>query len=1033
MGVKDVKAKNWCVNTRGNVNISKKEVHRVRFNGKDPSIDDVKSLKEFLYFKEITSNASRVHLISSEMFTNIRSTLPRLLNGSDPCAGRLEIYWNGNWGTVCKDEAWSSPEAEAVCQLLDCGSVTAMPLISDFGPGSGPVVGREGCGHQQGFAVICSDESWSLSLTDGGSSCDGRVEIYHNSSWGRVQDSFWDLNDANVVCRQLECGDAIATSNSSKYGEGDAPVWVNDVHCEGNESHLRSCRSFLLDSSLDDRFGVGVLCSGHEQLRLSDGGNRCAGRVEIYYNGTWGSVCDDSWDVADAHVVCKQLSCGTALDVQALPASSGPSEDPVWLDEVNCSGNELFLWDCPSASWGNHDCNHKEDVNIMCSEYKELRLVNGKHRCEGRVEVFYNGTWGTVCSDKLDNHDAEVICKQLHCGTFSYINYDAQLFGPGTGPIWLDKIECNLNERTLWQCQTDPWGKHNCEHSEDAGVVCSESIVGKEEPDRPAECDRKSDLGLPVRLVGGANNCSGRVEILCNNRWGTVCDGSWDIDDANVVCRQSDCGSALFAPGGAYFTQGEGDIWLEEVKCTGMESFLSDCAASSSAQSDCNHKEDASVICSAQGIEKSSIPVAICITLGVLLICELLALIAVIQRTLKRKGAVTGASGPPAGLYQGIYEEIESIPSGKIFGETCGTAEGTGMHKEYGKLEMGKPKKENRMWLYVNKYLSGLSGSMDSLNQIEYYTSHSLDDADLGSEIPAGNCSSFQDLVLGDYADAETEAHGTQDGHLLMNRDPENGFTERTAGDDLSPLDPNSKITEFLTNCKDDQLLLLTKFYRDRLEQAIEGVARLCLMFAACDHIGVKESHKVNEIADSGNLADCSTLLLNLVIEKGSRALRVMWESFVEMHRGLPKLEKILRELPTLGPDAFVYMNIPQGLSEVPSNLKDLQQKHKETLRVQTETLRVNTILIKEKIKIFQLVDRYAELTVISTVRDRTLVGHELLARGRDHEEWREKHLRKELEKIRTDQLLRQNQFSPSGETHLESLRGSRPGLRVTL
>ncbi|XP_078061057.1 NACHT, LRR and PYD domains-containing protein 3 [Mustelus asterias] len=134
--------------------------------------------------------------------------------------------------------------------------------------------------------------------------------------------------------------------------------------------------------------------------------------------------------------------------------------------------------------------------------------------------------------------------------------------------------------------------------------------------------------------------------------------------------------------------------------------------------------------------------------------------------------------------------------------------------------------------------------------------------------------------------------------------------------------DPNSKITEFLTNCKDDQLLLLTKFYRDRLEQAIEGVARLCLMFAACDHNGVKESHKVKEIADSGNLADCSKLLLNLVIEKGPRALRVMWESFVEMHRGLPKLEKILRELPTLGPDAFVYMNIPQDLSEVPSNLK---------------------------------------------------------------------------------------------------------------
>ncbi|XP_078250974.1 LOW QUALITY PROTEIN: NACHT, LRR and PYD domains-containing protein 3-like [Rhinoraja longicauda] len=86
--------------------------------------------------------------------------------------------------------------------------------------------------------------------------------------------------------------------------------------------------------------------------------------------------------------------------------------------------------------------------------------------------------------------------------------------------------------------------------------------------------------------------------------------------------------------------------------------------------------------------------------------------------------------------------------------------------------------------------------------------------------------------------------------------------------------------------------------------------------------------------------------------------------------------------------------------------VQDVQRKHKETLRALTEILSVNTILMKEKVKIFQLLDRYAELTVISTVRDRTLVEHELLARGRDHEEWREKSLRIELEKIRTDQLF---------------------------
>ncbi|XP_067836552.1 NACHT, LRR and PYD domains-containing protein 3-like [Heptranchias perlo] len=97
--------------------------------------------------------------------------------------------------------------------------------------------------------------------------------------------------------------------------------------------------------------------------------------------------------------------------------------------------------------------------------------------------------------------------------------------------------------------------------------------------------------------------------------------------------------------------------------------------------------------------------------------------------------------------------------------------------------------------------------------------------------------------------------------------------------------------------------------------------------------------------------------------------------------------------------------------SRVAEKVADVQQKHKETLRVQTETLRVNTILINEKVKIFQLVNLYTEVTVISTVRDRTLAEHELLAKGRDHEEWREKHRRRELEKIRTDQLF-QSSFS---------------------
>ncbi|XP_059816781.1 NACHT, LRR and PYD domains-containing protein 3-like isoform X2 [Hypanus sabinus] len=222
----------------------------------------------------------------------------------------------------------------------------------------------------------------------------------------------------------------------------------------------------------------------------------------------------------------------------------------------------------------------------------------------------------------------------------------------------------------------------------------------------------------------------------------------------------------------------------------------------------------------------------------------------------------------------------------------------------------------------------------------------------------------------------------------------------------------SSVITELLSNCDDSQLLQLTDIYRDRLEQAMEGgVHGVSLALTAENQFSGEEHRKISDLADKGERADSSKLLLSLVMEKGSRARRVMWETFVKMRIGVPKLDRILKELQIYGCDPSHRPISAQLLLKVLSELKDVQQKHKETLRAKTETLRVNTILMREKVKVFQLVDRYAELTVISTVRDRRLVEHELLARGRDHEEWREKHLCGELEKLQMDQLF-QSRFS---------------------
>eukprot|EP00058_Branchiostoma_floridae_P013512 XP_002599000.1 hypothetical protein BRAFLDRAFT_221693 [Branchiostoma floridae] len=102
------------------------------------------------------------------------------------------------------------------------------------------------------------------------------------------------------------------------------------------------------------------------QLRLADGSVPVEGRVEVR-NGTgqWGSVCDDDFDLQDAHVVCRQLGFGAAMEAK-LAGHFGEGSGNVWLDEVACRGNEMNLGDCPADSWGRSDCSHKEDAGVVC-------------------------------------------------------------------------------------------------------------------------------------------------------------------------------------------------------------------------------------------------------------------------------------------------------------------------------------------------------------------------------------------------------------------------------------------------------------------------------------------------------------------------------------------------------------------------------------------------------------------------------------------------------------------------------------------
>lgn len=108
------------------------------------------------------------------------------------------------------------------------------------------------------------------------------------------------------------------------------------------------------------------MSSGNPPIRLINGTDQCSGRVEIRHNEQWGTVCDDDWDIRDAQVVCRAMDCGSALTAKS-GAYFGPGEGDIWLDDMNCQGNETSPLHCTHSSLGENNCGHGEDAGVICS------------------------------------------------------------------------------------------------------------------------------------------------------------------------------------------------------------------------------------------------------------------------------------------------------------------------------------------------------------------------------------------------------------------------------------------------------------------------------------------------------------------------------------------------------------------------------------------------------------------------------------------------------------------------------------------
>jgi len=545
------------------------------------------------------------HSCSHSEDVSVSCPSARLVGGSSQ-EGRLEVFHDGIWGTVC-DGYFNDAAARVVCHMLGYSHFGHFLFLSHrYGAGSGQIWlddvqcsgmerniadcqhndwGDHNCEHSEDVSVSCMPST--VRLVEGPSPQEGRLEVLHDGIWGTVCGDYFNDAAARIVCLMLGYGN-FGHFLSRSYGAGSGQIWLDDVQCNGTETDIADCQHNGWGvHNCDHDEDVSVSCS---TVRLVGGPSPQEGRLEVRYKGIWGTVCDDYFDNAAAKVVCHML--GYKHTGQFIGNRYAAGNGTIWLDEVDCDGTERHISECSHTAWGFHHCEHHEDVSVSCRP-TTVRLVEGSSSQEGRLEVFHDGIWGTVCGDYFNDVAARIVCLMLGYGYFGH--FLSRRYGAGSGQIWLDDVQCNGTETDIADCQHNDWGIHNCDHNEDVSVSCS-----------------------TLRLVGGPSPQEGRLEVRYKGIWGTVCDDYFDNAAARVVCHMLGYKQTGRFIGNRYGA-GNGTIWLDDIRCDGTERHISQCSHGAWGFHHCEHHEDVSVSC----VDGSSLITEIVIAVVVVIVVGL--------------------------------------------------------------------------------------------------------------------------------------------------------------------------------------------------------------------------------------------------------------------------------------------------------------------------------------------------------------------------------------------------------------------------
>ncbi|XP_020623726.1 lysyl oxidase homolog 2A-like [Orbicella faveolata] len=437
---------------------------------------------------------------------------------------------------------------------------------------------------------------------------EGRVEVEHNGEWKAVCDHGWDKKAAKVVCRMLGFPDMLRyTKGAGAFGLGTNDFWLDDVKCTGDERSIALCSHREWGRHNCREFNqAGVVCKLHLKDKITKPEPAkpkdellkmkvrllgpvvddyiSEGIVQVEHEGKWGYICPSKWRRANTYVLCGQL--GFPNDAESYAVEVQDVEPVYWLDHVTCEGWESSIVSCDHSALGVSECKGGQALRIKCVRKRsdkplEIRLRSGAQMSEGRVEIKFHDSWGTICDDHWTLREANVVCRSMGFGTAAGATR-AAYFGKGVGKVLLDEVRCKGNEKNIIHCYHRGWYRTNCNHYEDAGVKCHTPQL----------------QGHEIRLHGGGSPFEGRVEVFHDGKWGSVCADGWGIEEAMTVCRQLNLGYASQAVTKNNLFGGTAlGMIMSGVKCRVDDISIYRCQHDDWKNTTCSKEDLAGVIC----------------------------------------------------------------------------------------------------------------------------------------------------------------------------------------------------------------------------------------------------------------------------------------------------------------------------------------------------------------------------------------------------------------------------------------------------